>query len=77
MTATTRSTYTVDEVAALLGVGRDAVYREIKRSDGVAGIPAIRVSTRLVIPALPLNAALGLTSRQAAARLATTERNAA
>jgi excisionase family DNA binding protein len=77
MTASNPGTYTVDQAAALLGVGRDTVYRAIRDHGEIAGIPAIRVSTRLVIPALPLNAALGLTSRQAAARLATTESKAA
>jgi len=55
-----RATYTVDEAAELLGVGRDTVYRQIKRTNSVAGVPVLKVSGRKMIPAARLNAVLGI-----------------
>lgn len=55
-----RATYSIDQVAELLGVGRDTVYRQIKKTNSVAGITPIKVSGRMVIPAARLNAVLGI-----------------
>jgi excisionase family DNA binding protein len=46
-----KATYNVDEVAALLGLGRNTVYAAVKRRE----IPAIRIGRRLVIPRLALD----------------------
>lgn len=41
-----RQTYTVDEVAALLGVSRATAYAAVKRGD----IPSIRLGRKIVVP---------------------------
>lgn len=46
--AETPSTYTVDEVAALLGVNRLTVYSAIKRDE--APFPTFKIGRRYVIP---------------------------
>lgn len=43
---TSRLTYTVDEAAALLGIGRNHAYAAIQRGE----IPHIRVGRRILIP---------------------------
>jgi excisionase family DNA binding protein len=44
--AENRATYTVDETARILGIGRSAAYEGIRRRD----IPSIRVGKRLLVP---------------------------
>jgi excisionase family DNA binding protein len=44
-------TYKVDEVARLLGIGRNHCYEACKRGD----IPTIRVGKRLLIPRVALD----------------------
>ena len=41
-----RSTYTATEVAGILGVSRDAIYREV----AAKRIPSIRIGRRWLIP---------------------------
>lgn len=43
---TERGTYTVDEAAERLGIGRNAAYEAIKRGE----LPALRIGRRIVIP---------------------------
>ena len=40
-----RQTYTVEEVAEILGIGRNSTYEAIRRGE----IPAIRLGRRLVV----------------------------
>lgn len=46
-----RATYSVDEAAARLGVGRNAAYEAIKRGE----LPALRIGRRLVVPRAALD----------------------
>ena len=41
-----RVTFTVDEAAARLGIGRNAAYEAIKRRE----LPALRIGRRIVVP---------------------------
>lgn len=41
-----RVTYTVEQLAAVLGLGRGATYAALRRS----AIPAIRIGRRFIIP---------------------------
>ena len=41
-----RQTYTVDETAELLGIGKNSAYEAIRRGE----IPALRLGRRLVVP---------------------------
>ena len=43
-----RLTLTVDEFAAILGVSKNSVYREVTEHDAVADVPAIRVRGAIV-----------------------------
>jgi excisionase family DNA binding protein len=42
----TRATYTVDETARILGVGRNTTFDAIKRGE----IPVIRLGRRILVP---------------------------
>ena len=54
------ATLTIPEVAALLGISRNAAY-EAARSGELAGVPVIRVGARrLVVPRRPLEQLLGI-----------------
>ena len=55
-----RSTYSVRQAAELLGVSADTAYTQIKAHDELAGVPVVRVSGRIVIPAARLDEALGI-----------------
>lgn len=46
-----KHTYTVDETAALLGIGRNAAYEAIKRGE----LPALRIGRRIVVPRAALD----------------------
>lgn len=46
-----RHTYTVDEAAERLGIGRNAAYEAIKRGE----LPALRIGRRLVVPRAALD----------------------
>ena len=54
-------TYTVDEVAALLGVARGAAYDNVR--NGL--IPAVRVGRRWLVPRSRLHAWLDATNSEA------------
>jgi excisionase family DNA binding protein len=45
-----KGTYTVEEAAAILGVGRSTAYEAANNGD----IPAVRVGRRLLVPKLAL-----------------------
>jgi excisionase family DNA binding protein len=50
-----RQTVTVEEAAAILGIGRTAAYEGVKRGH----IPSIRVNRRVLVPLPALEALLG------------------
>ena len=50
------TTITPEQLAALYGVSRDAIYDGIKRGE----VPAITVGRRLRIPAAPIRRSLGI-----------------
>ena len=41
-----KQTYTVDEVAAILGIGRNIAYRGVKNGE----IPSIKIGKRILVP---------------------------
>jgi excisionase family DNA binding protein len=47
----TRRTYTIDEAARLLGIGRNSAYESAKRGE----IPAIKIGKRVVVPKAALD----------------------
>jgi len=47
----TRDTFTVDEVAERLGIGRNAAYDAIRRGE----LPALRIGRRIVVPRAALD----------------------
>ena len=53
-----RRPYSVDEVAAILGIARGSAYEAVRRGD----IPSIRVGKRILVPRARLHAMLGETS---------------
>jgi hypothetical protein len=53
-----RLTVTVPEAAEILGVDADAAYRAVQR--GEFPVQVLRVGRRLVVPAAPLRAVLGM-----------------
>ncbi len=55
-----RATVSVIEASKWLGVSRNSAYEQIRQTDSLAGIPVIRILNRIVIPAEPLRAKLGL-----------------
>ena len=50
-----RLTYTVDEIAALLGISRGTAYEGIRTGQ----IPSIRISRRILIPRRAIESLLG------------------
>lgn len=64
---TGQTTYTVPEAARLLGVSRNSAYQAVQRNGALAGVDVIRVGKRLVVPAAPLRAALGLDAERKSA----------
>lgn len=46
-----RTTYSVDETAALLGISRNGAYEAIRRGE----IPAIKIGGRIVVPRAALD----------------------
>lgn len=44
-------TYTVDEAAALFGIGRNSAYEAVRRGE----IPSIRIGKRIVVPKAALD----------------------
>ena len=56
----TSATLTVPEAARLLGIGRNLAYEIAARDGEIAGVPAIRVGRRLLIPLARLLEVLGL-----------------
>ncbi len=55
------ATLTITEAAELLGISRNSAY-EAARTGELAGVPVLRVGRRLLVPASPLRAVLGLDS---------------
>jgi excisionase family DNA binding protein len=51
-----RLTYTVEEAAEIVGVGRSAAYAAVRTGD----IPSIRVGRRLLVPRRALERLLGI-----------------
>ena len=49
-----RTVYTVDEVARVLGIGRNTAYLAIRRGE----IPSVRIGARILIPKVALDALL-------------------
>lgn len=49
-----RLTYTIDEVAAILGIGRASLYAAIKKGE----LPAIRLGNRIVVSKKTIQAML-------------------
>ena len=47
----TRDTFTVDEVAERLGIGRNAAYDAIRRGE----LPALRIGRRIIVPRAALD----------------------
>jgi excisionase family DNA binding protein len=45
-----RQTYTVEEAGALLGLGRNSVFKAVNEGN----IPAIRIGRRLLVPRLAI-----------------------
>ena len=58
-----RATYTVEEVARILGVSRGSAYEAVRRGT----IPALRILNRWVVPKPALEGLLSGTSPSAAA----------
>lgn len=52
------ATYTVDQVAQLLGVNRLTIYQSIRRED--APFPVIRVGRRYVVPKIAIDRLLSV-----------------
>jgi excisionase family DNA binding protein len=50
-----RQTYSVDEVARLLGIGRNSAYEAARRGD----FPTITVGGRILVPKAPIDRLLG------------------
>ena len=46
-----RRTYSIDEVAKLLGIGRNSAYEAARRGD----FPTIKVGSRIVVPKAALD----------------------
>lgn len=55
------ATYSVNEVAQLLGIGTSAAYAAAKRDE--LPVPVIRIGGRIVIPRKPLDDLLGITEQ--------------
>lgn len=53
-------TLDVDEAAELLGISRPHCYHTIAETGALAGIPAIRIGSRIKIPAEPMRELLGI-----------------
>ena len=51
-----RQTYQIEEVAKLLGIGRNQAYEAARRGD----FPTLRLGRRLVAPKHPIDRMLGL-----------------
>jgi excisionase family DNA binding protein len=51
-----RRTYRIEEVAKLLGVGRNAAYEAARRGD----FPTIKIGKRVVAPRAAINRMLGI-----------------
>ena len=48
---TTKKTYTVEEVARVLGIGRTAAYEAVR----LGTIPSVRIGRRILIPTTALD----------------------
>jgi len=59
-----RATYTVEEAARLLGIGRNQAYEAAKRGE----IPAIRAGKRVLVPKAPFHRLLGVAEPPGAQR---------
>ncbi len=57
------STTTLDiaQVAVLLGISKSHCYHTVLEEGAVAGVPVIRVGSRIKVPAEPIRRLLGIT----------------
>jgi excisionase family DNA binding protein len=55
-----RQTYTVEETAQIMGIGRNSAYEAIRRGE----IPSLRLGRRLVVPKKALDSLLAQRSGQ-------------
>jgi len=55
-----RLTYTVEEAAEIVGVGRSTAYAAVRAGD----IPSVRVGTRLLVPKCALERMLGVSDSE-------------
>ena len=53
-----RATYTIEEVAKILGIGRNTAYEAARTGQ----IPVIRIGKRLLVPAIGLDKMLSSTT---------------
>jgi excisionase family DNA binding protein len=58
-----RQTYTVEEAARIMGIGRGSAFEAVRRGD----IPSIRIGRRLVVPRVALERLLAAPERTTAA----------
>ena len=59
-------TYTIPEVATLLGIGRNAAYEAAQRGE----FPSLKFGSRIVVPKVAIDRMLGLGPRSAASHSA-------
>lgn len=55
-----RATLKIWEAAQLCGVSRGVAYEQVRQTGEIAGVRVLVVGHRLLVPAAPLRAALGL-----------------
>ena len=60
-----RATYTIEEVAEILGIGRSSAYQAARSRE----IPTIRIGKRLLVPRIALERMLAETSADEIQRL--------
>lgn len=60
-----KATYSINEVAQLLGIGKSAAYRAAQAGD--LPVPSIKIGGRYVVPKKPLDDILGITDEEPAA----------
>ena len=58
--APTTTTLDIAEVAVLLGVSKSHCYQTVLEEGAVAGVPVIRVGSRIKVPAEPIRRLLGV-----------------
>jgi hypothetical protein len=51
-------TLTVEEAAAMIGVGRTLAFETVRTTGAIAGVPVLRVGRRVLVPRAPLERVL-------------------